>query len=449
MDRPSGQSQPPPTSSPGHRDMMFCHACHDEWYRDERGLICPECGSDFTQIIENDDDPRDHERHHDDDDDSMPDLEAAPPPLHPVHHHNPWRETTDDPEEGDISNGQWRQLGPGRYAFSMNTSRTISSQPGPGPFDATTGIGPFAGLLNTIIGGGPPMGQAPNQRNRHQDTEGRDTPGATTGSGTLPGGHRFTYSSTARLIPRDTDGGPSLHPQDELNNVLVGIMAAFGEPTAHHHHHEFGEENNPNGQHMNPFLNLFAQMMPGSGQPGDFVYSQEALDRIVTQLMEQTQMSSAPGPAPQSEIDALPQNPVTVDMLGSEGRAECSICMDEVNIGEKVTELPCRHWFHHQCVAAWLAEHDTCPHCRKGISKNSNENRQASGGASGADPSRQPPGAFVSEEGTYADPFVVHESPSHNTHGGADTASRSGSTEGPGSGSLGDRIRRGLFGPPR
>jgi len=30
---------------------MFCHECADEWYRDERGLTCPECGSDFTEIV--------------------------------------------------------------------------------------------------------------------------------------------------------------------------------------------------------------------------------------------------------------------------------------------------------------------------------------------------------------------------------------------------------------
>lgn len=233
-------------------------------------------------------------------------------------------------------------------------------------------------------------------------------------------------------------------------SVLVGIMAAFGDPHIHEQRLDHGAEDHLHGAPFNPFMNLIAQMIPGNGQAGDFVYSQEALDRIVSQLMEQTSTSTAPGPASQSEIDALPRKLVTVDMLGSEGRAECSICMDEVNIGEQVTELPCHHWFHHQCVAAWLAEHDTCPHCRKGISKsNSNENPQASGGASGADPSRQMPGAFASGEGTFADPFVVHESSSQNTQGRTDASSRPGSADETGSGGFGDRIRRGLFGPPR
>jgi Zn finger protein HypA/HybF involved in hydrogenase expression len=46
--------QPTPTTQaqrPAQRDMMFCHECNDEWYRDEHGLTCPECGSDFTEIV--------------------------------------------------------------------------------------------------------------------------------------------------------------------------------------------------------------------------------------------------------------------------------------------------------------------------------------------------------------------------------------------------------------
>lgn len=54
-------------------------------------------------------------------------------------------------------------------------------------------------------------------------------------------------------------------------------------------------------------------------------------------------------------------------MMGSDGKAECSVCMDAVNIGDEVTVLPCNHWFHEDCVGAWLKEHDTCPHCRAGI----------------------------------------------------------------------------------
>jgi E3 ubiquitin-protein ligase RNF115/126 len=43
--------QPSTTQSSGRREMMYCHECHDEWYRDQHGIICPECSSEFTEIV--------------------------------------------------------------------------------------------------------------------------------------------------------------------------------------------------------------------------------------------------------------------------------------------------------------------------------------------------------------------------------------------------------------
>jgi hypothetical protein len=230
-------------------------------------------------------------------------------------------------------------------------------------------------------------------------------------------------------------------------------MAAFGEPPGHHQHEHFHGAEAP----INPLVHLFAHMIPGHGQVGDAVYSQEALDRIISQLMEQNQSSNAPGPASQEDIAALPRKEVSVEDLGSEGRAECSICMEEVNIGEQVTELPCRHWFHHECISAWLSEHDTCPHCRKGITKpsgnsgNANQS-EATAGAAGSNPHRTMPGSFgVSGEGTSDNPYVLPGSSPPASQGAAsDSQNRSGPAEGSNTGgSIGDRIRRGLFGPQR
>lgn len=187
---------------------------------------------------------------------------------------------------------------------------------------------------------------------------------------------------------------------------------------------------------------------------GDAVYSQEALDRIVTQLMEQNATSNAPGPASQQDIDALPRKEIGIEDLGSEGRAECSICMEEVNIGEKVTELPCHHWFHHPCISAWLSEHDTCPHCRQGITKpsensgNANQSGAPAGGP-GSSPPRTMPGSFgVSGEGTSDNPYVVSSPPADSGTGTDNNRPGSGGDSNSG-GSISDRLRRGLFGPQR
>jgi Ring finger domain len=84
-------------------------------------------------------------------------------------------------------------------------------------------------------------------------------------------------------------------------------------------------------------------------------------------LMGEIDIGNAPGPANPQDVAALPKIMVDKNMLGDDDKAQCSICMEEVHIGEEVTLLWCSHWFHRPCVTAWLNEHDTCPHCRKGI----------------------------------------------------------------------------------
>lgn len=89
---------------------------------------------------------------------------------------------------------------------------------------------------------------------------------------------------------------------------------------------------------------------------------------MISDLIERTGGGNAPGPASAEAIQALPKKQVDNSMLGSDGKAECSICMESVVLTQEVTELPCKHWFHEACISAWLNEHDTCPHCRRGIS---------------------------------------------------------------------------------
>lgn len=33
------------------RELVYCHACENEWSRDEHGLECPECHSDVVEIV--------------------------------------------------------------------------------------------------------------------------------------------------------------------------------------------------------------------------------------------------------------------------------------------------------------------------------------------------------------------------------------------------------------
>jgi E3 ubiquitin-protein ligase RNF115/126 len=35
----------------GSREVVFCHQCENEWYRDEHGLICPACEGEIIEIV--------------------------------------------------------------------------------------------------------------------------------------------------------------------------------------------------------------------------------------------------------------------------------------------------------------------------------------------------------------------------------------------------------------
>ncbi|RLN07250.1 RING-H2 finger protein ATL5H [Panicum miliaceum] len=45
--------------------------------------------------------------------------------------------------------------------------------------------------------------------------------------------------------------------------------------------------------------------------------------------------------------------------------ALCPVCLEDVEAGEMVRQLPaCRHLFHVECIDMWLHSHATCPLCR-------------------------------------------------------------------------------------
>ncbi|XP_034705046.1 E3 ubiquitin-protein ligase SDIR1 isoform X1 [Vitis riparia] len=42
----------------------------------------------------------------------------------------------------------------------------------------------------------------------------------------------------------------------------------------------------------------------------------------------------------------------------------CSVCLEQVNVGELIRSLPCLHQFHANCIDPWLRQQGTCPVCK-------------------------------------------------------------------------------------
>mmetsp|Transcript_100 Transcript_100/g.258 ORF Transcript_100/g.258 Transcript_100/m.258 type:complete len:599 (+) Transcript_100:96-1892(+) len=72
--------------------------------------------------------------------------------------------------------------------------------------------------------------------------------------------------------------------------------------------------------------------------------------------------------APPASIKAIKQLPtirVEPEDLVDPNNRVCCICLDDNNLDDRVTRLPCAHIFHTRCIVDWLANHScTCPVCR-------------------------------------------------------------------------------------
>ena len=44
---------------------------------------------------------------------------------------------------------------------------------------------------------------------------------------------------------------------------------------------------------------------------------------------------------------------------------QCSVCIQDVEVGRKVIRLDCKHKFCKECIEQWFADHKTCPNCRQ------------------------------------------------------------------------------------
>src|SRR4051794_21961977 len=94
---------------------------------------------------------------------------------------------------------------------------------------------------------------------------------------------------------------PSLYPVCCANRwfvyfrILGGLFHPVGVPG---HRGSPGPDDIPNA-----FTAILASLL-NPGVAGDAVYTQEALDRVISQLMEQHTGGNAPGPAPEGAIAA-------------------------------------------------------------------------------------------------------------------------------------------------
>ncbi|KAI1629093.1 hypothetical protein EDD37DRAFT_36495 [Exophiala viscosa] len=345
-------------------ERVFCHQCNHEWQRAQGGLTCPRCEGDFTEILEAE--PEIEEEYGVQQ--PAPGLARDPlsNPAFPFHDHNPWDDLDDldpNPRNNFTTFEFTNNGGGGRISFSTRSVR---------------------------IGG---HGNGINSRGMEPLPLPNTNPFA---AGVFPPG----------AFPRDPHAPLQSGNLQDLFSLILHSMQPPGPINAN--------TNNRRGQNLppNPFDLLNQLFNPGNAQHGDMVFTQDAFDRVMTQLMDQNNAGNAPPPASEDAIRSLSKKKVDEEMLGNEGSAECSICMDNVELGQEVTVLPCKHWFHGDCVTAWLKEHDTCPHCRKPITNSEQPPSRQRRRSSIRPSSVSSPRGYGPEGSRYRDGVGIPESPS-------------------------------------
>ncbi|KZT27535.1 hypothetical protein NEOLEDRAFT_1240111 [Neolentinus lepideus HHB14362 ss-1] len=294
--------------------MWYCHECHAEM----RPIMAPDprcasCHGTFVEKIENpQDDPREFAMHGPGGDD-VPELDQFVMGLHQLLAHPRPRSPTPRPSSPGTS--------PTRSGVRIELSR---SRPG-------------AGLSTFIIGGPNTLGRAPGDRDRD-----RDGPH-------LPGSPMFMRRNSGDRDPDNAIAG------NVMMQYLISMLSQ--------------RPGQRGGDPLGGFGGLFGPSfgdMDG-GRWGDYVFSQDALDQIMTQLMENSN-AHRPVPAPEDVVNKLPREILEIGSPLLE--KDCAVCKEQFKLGTEdpdeqvVVTLPCKHPFHEPCIMPWLKSSGTCPVCR-------------------------------------------------------------------------------------
>ncbi|KAL3529813.1 hypothetical protein ACH5RR_009135 [Cinchona calisaya] len=111
------------------------------------------------------------------------------------------------------------------------------------------------------------------------------------------------------------------------------------------------------------------------GSLGDYFVG-PGLDLLLQHLAENDPNRYGTPPAQKEAVEAMP----TVRI---EETVQCSVCLEDFEIGAEAKEMPCKHKFHTGCILPWLELHSSCPVCRYQLPSDeskleSNESRNSS-----------------------------------------------------------------------
>ncbi|KAJ3778868.1 hypothetical protein FB446DRAFT_712395 [Lentinula raphanica] len=231
------------------------------------------------------------------------------------------------------------------------------------------GVDPFLMLFQSLMGRGVPEPRSRPSSPRRDSAQNGNTPGSfsfqirSSGGGgpafiSIGGPNTRGEARTGRdATTRPTNMADFLQSDDDRTPGIAGplmaqyLMALMG--------------------NRGSYADMLRMGDPGDaaerGRMGDYVFNQEALDQIITNLMENSN-ASRPVPATEEIMDKLPREVLEVGSKTLE--KDCAVCKEQFQLQTEdpdeqvVITLPCGHPFHSPCILPWLKSSGTCPVCR-------------------------------------------------------------------------------------
>lgn len=158
-------------------------------------------------------------------------------------------------------------------------------------------------------------------------------------------------------------------------NLLQGIRTGIASESENNEEATGGDRDS-NREHViliNPFSHsIIVHGGSGGGNPfdsgnlsqnhpfgsfGDYFIG-PGLEQLLQHLSENDPNKYGTPPAQKEAVEAMPKVKI------EEKSIQCSVCLEEFEIGNEAREMPCKHVFHGDCILPWLELHSSCPVCR-------------------------------------------------------------------------------------
>ncbi|XP_074279586.1 E3 ubiquitin-protein ligase SDIR1-like [Silene latifolia] len=111
--------------------------------------------------------------------------------------------------------------------------------------------------------------------------------------------------------------------------------------------------------------------LDGDTSPSVNSMSEEQINALPIHKYKVTGTQSGSGALQQASSSSSPEEKqldISINIGSSKGSSEdeltCSVCLEQVNVGEVIRSLPCLHQYHASCIDPWLRQQGTCPVCK-------------------------------------------------------------------------------------